>query len=74
MWWNNQLFLCRPSYLTIYVCSPNHYDLEAQFIKMSLIYFNFHKDFIKFQSLEHEIFCFAKIKSILHALYVNIKH
>ena len=30
-------------------------------------------NFIKFHYLEHEIFCFAKIKSILYVLYVNIK-
>ena len=33
-------------------------------------------NFIKFQYLKHEIFCFSKIKNIyfLHVLYVNTKH
>ena len=60
--------------------TPNSDMASCNLIKMSLIYFNFHKDllkfnkltmlrilharslnFIKFQYLEHEIFCFAKI-------------
>ena len=62
---------------------------SCNLIKRSLIYSSFHKDllitklqilhaqsptFIKFSCLEHEIFCFAKRKSILHVLYVNNKH
>ena len=66
---------------------------SCDLIKMSLIYFNFHKDllefnkltklqilhaqslnFIKLQYLEHEIFCFAKIKPILSVFYLNIIH
>ena len=35
---NNQLFLCRPSYLTIYVCSPNHYDdLKVQLHELTIL-------------------------------------
>ena len=38
----------------------------SKFLALNLIL-----NFIKFQYLEHEIFCFTKIKFILHVLYVN---
>ena len=36
MWGKNQLFLFGPSYLTSYVCSPNHNDLKVKFMKVKL--------------------------------------
>ena len=30
------LFLCRPSYLTICLCSPNHCDLKVQFHELEI--------------------------------------
>ena len=37
LWGNSQLFLCRLSYLTIYVCSPNHYaDLKVQLHELAI--------------------------------------
>ena len=36
LWGNNQLFLWRPSYLTICVCSPNHYHLMVQLHELAI--------------------------------------
>ena len=36
LWGNNQLLLCRPSYLTICVWSPNHFDLNVQLHELAI--------------------------------------
>ena len=47
-------FLCKPSYLTICLCSPNHYDLKVQLLAITCNFRLMHllmKDDNSFQSL-----------------------